>query len=69
MKAELAQLATTRLFLRLWQEGDAEPFAAMNADPRVREHFPSVLSRAESDASLRRISTGCVEPIGPARTQ
>jgi RimJ/RimL family protein N-acetyltransferase len=55
MKAELTQLVTTRLFLRLWQDGDAEPFAAMNADPRVREHFPSVLSRAESDASLRRI--------------
>jgi ribosomal-protein-alanine N-acetyltransferase len=26
----------------------------MNADPRVMEHFPSVLSAAESDAMMRR---------------
>lgn len=48
-------MTTPRLQLRPWQESDAAPFAAMNADPRVREHFPSVLTRAESDASVARI--------------
>src|SRR5262249_53002688 len=28
---------------------------AMNADPRVMEHFPAPLSRAESDAAVARI--------------
>lgn len=48
-------LATARLRLRPWREADLEPFAAMNADPRVMEHFPSVQSREESDAAARRI--------------
>jgi RimJ/RimL family protein N-acetyltransferase len=47
-------LATARLRLRPWRESDFEPFAAMNADPLVMEHFPAVQSRAESDASARR---------------
>jgi RimJ/RimL family protein N-acetyltransferase len=51
----LHQIQTPRLILRLWRDSDYEPFAAMNADPRVREHFPNVLSRAESDASAERI--------------
>jgi len=50
----LSEIVTPRLKLRLWQAGDEEPFAAMNADPRVREHFESVLTRAESDASIGR---------------
>ena len=44
------ELRTERLLLRRWREADREPFAAMNADLRVMEHFPGVLSRAESDA-------------------
>ena len=42
-------IKTYRLILRPWEERDLEPFAALNADPRVMEHFPSVLSRTESD--------------------
>ena len=34
---------------------DRAPFAELNADPRVMEHFPSVLTRAESDAMVERI--------------
>jgi RimJ/RimL family protein N-acetyltransferase len=45
---------TARLRLRQWKESDREPFAAMNADPLVMEHFPSLLSRAESDAGIDR---------------
>ena len=39
-----------RLILRAWREEDLAPFAELNADPAVMEYFPSVLSRAESDA-------------------
>jgi RimJ/RimL family protein N-acetyltransferase len=48
-------LRTDRLLLRRWRRADREPFAGMNADPRVMEHFPSVLSREESDARAERI--------------
>jgi RimJ/RimL family protein N-acetyltransferase len=41
--------------LRAWRDEDLAPFAAMNADPRVMEHFPSVLTREESDAMVGRI--------------
>jgi RimJ/RimL family protein N-acetyltransferase len=43
-------LTTDRLLLRHWRDADRVPFAAMNADPRVMEHFPAPLSRPESDA-------------------
>lgn len=46
-------LVTQRLSLRQWQPKDARPFAKLNADARVREHFPSRLSPAESDAAMR----------------
>ena len=51
-------IRTTRLLLRRWTEADLEPFAALNADPRVMEHFPSTLSREESDALVGRIEEG-----------
>lgn len=49
------RLVTDRLVLREWRDVDREPFAAMNCDPRVMEHFPAVLSRAESDGLVDRI--------------
>lgn len=50
-------LETERLVLRAWREEDLEPFAALNADPEVMRHFPSTLSRAESDALAARYQT------------
>ena len=50
-------LVTPRLRLRAWTDDDQEPFAALNADARVMEFFPSVLSRLESDALAVRIAT------------
>lgn len=47
-------LTTERLLLRRWRETDRGPFAALNADPEVMEHFPAPLTRAESDAALDR---------------
>lgn len=47
---------TKRLILRPWTEEDLEPFAKLNADARVREYFPGLLSRQESDASVKLAS-------------
>jgi len=46
---------TERLRLRGWRAGDREPFAALNADPVAMEHFPSTMTRAESDGFADRI--------------
>jgi RimJ/RimL family protein N-acetyltransferase len=40
--------------LRQWREDDAEPFAAMNADPEVMRYFPALLTREESDALMEQ---------------
>lgn len=48
---EILELETSRLRLRRWADADKEPFARMGADPRVMEFFPTLLSRAESDAT------------------
>jgi RimJ/RimL family protein N-acetyltransferase len=47
-------IVTDRLRLREWRESDREAFARINADPRVMEFFPSVLSREASDALADR---------------
>ncbi len=47
-------LQTARLLLRRWRDSDRLPFQAMNADPRVMEFFPSLLSPGESDALIDR---------------
>ncbi|MDA0563478.1 GNAT family N-acetyltransferase [Streptomonospora sp. S1-112] len=49
------RLRTARLILRPWRPEDREPFARLNADPRVMEHFPAPLTRAQSDALADRI--------------
>jgi RimJ/RimL family protein N-acetyltransferase len=46
---------TDRLHLRRWKDSDREPFARMNADPRVMQFFPSVLTPEESNALVDRI--------------
>ncbi len=55
MLSQSRELQTERLRLRRWRPADAAPFAALNADPRVMEHFPALLSREESDAAMARI--------------
>ncbi|NJN45593.1 MAG: GNAT family N-acetyltransferase [Candidatus Competibacteraceae bacterium] len=51
----LIELETERLVLRQWQTSDHEPFAALNADPRVMmEYFSKTLDRSESDAMAKR---------------
>jgi RimJ/RimL family protein N-acetyltransferase len=41
-------IETPRLRLRGWRDDDVEAWIAMNADPRVREFFPSIATREES---------------------
>lgn len=48
-------ITTPRLILRPWRDEDAEPFAALTADPVVMEHFQAPLTRDESDAAIARI--------------
>jgi RimJ/RimL family protein N-acetyltransferase len=47
-------ITTARLRLRPWRDEDLPAFAALNADPRVMEHFPGTPGRAESDAMVAR---------------
>lgn len=49
-------IKTERLLLRPWKEEDLEPFAQLNADPKVREYFPGLLSRQESDRAVDLMS-------------
>jgi len=48
-------IQTQRLLLRRWHNSDREPFAALNADPRVMQFHPAILARAESDRLADRI--------------
>lgn len=48
-------IRTERLLLRHWRDADREPFAAMNADPTVREHLQGTLTREASDAFVDSI--------------
>ena len=54
----LIHLETDRLLLRGWREADLEPFAALNGDATVMEHYPAILSRARSDGFAERIQQG-----------
>jgi RimJ/RimL family protein N-acetyltransferase len=47
-------LETARLWMRRWRPEDIEPFAAMNADPAVMEHFPATLSHQETAGLVSR---------------
>lgn len=49
-------IQTERLVLRKWRQEDLEPFAKLNADPKVMEFFPGLKTREESDASVKLIS-------------
>ena len=53
MNRAVPRLHGERVLLREWVQHDLEPFAALNADPRVMEHYPSPLTRSESDAFVR----------------
>ena len=51
------ELRTERLLLRQWRDSDLDPWAAMNADPVVREFFAGPVTRERSAASVDRFRT------------
>ncbi len=51
---ELIEFNTERLWLRQWCTADREPFAVLNADPKVMEFYPAPLSRSASDVMANR---------------
>ncbi len=53
--ADDLELETPRLLLRQWQPSDLEPFAKLNADPMVMEHFPATRTLEETKAFVERI--------------
>jgi ribosomal-protein-alanine N-acetyltransferase len=58
MTDRVPTLETGRVSLRAWRDGDRAPFAAMNADPRVMEHFPETMTGAQTDDQMERIIDG-----------
>ena len=46
---DIIELETHRLRLRQWRESDFEAFAKMNADVKVMEYYPSVLTAEQSN--------------------
>lgn len=50
----MTELCGPRVRLRSWRADDLDALAALNADPRVMEHFPAPLSRDESAAMMAR---------------
>jgi len=57
-EVEPLELETERLLLRQWRPEDLGPFAVLNADPEVMEHFPEPLDRARSDAMAEWLQLG-----------
>ena len=55
MATPAESLTTARLLLRCWRLSDRQPFQALNADPRVMEFMPGLLSPCESDDLIARI--------------
>lgn len=49
-------IRTDRLVLRQWTNADLEPFACLNADPKVMEYFPGLKTKEESDHSVSLMS-------------
>ncbi|HEY3949970.1 GNAT family N-acetyltransferase [Phenylobacterium sp.] len=51
-------IETERLILRTWSDADREPYAALNADPRVGDWLGGVRTKAQTDAAIDRFNAG-----------
>ncbi|WP_394124912.1 GNAT family N-acetyltransferase [Psychrobacter nivimaris] len=47
-------IETERLYLRQWQASDFAPFAKMNANPKVMEYFPKLLTTSMSNTIAKK---------------
>lgn len=52
----VTRLTTDRLVLRAWGEADRPAFHAMNVDPQVMATIGPVMTRAQSDAFMNRVT-------------
>ena len=48
-------IKTERLILREWEDSDFAPFAELNADVRVCEFLPKILTKDESDDLVKKV--------------
>lgn len=46
-----------RLGFRRWKDSDLDWYAEMNADSQVMQHFPKVMTREESAASIQKLQS------------
>jgi RimJ/RimL family protein N-acetyltransferase len=46
----MAEISTERLIMRSWRESDLAPWAAMNADPEVRQYLGRLLTFEQASA-------------------
>lgn len=49
------RIVTDRLVLREWRDADLAPYAGLNGDPDVMQHFPSTLTPQQSNEMVDRI--------------
>lgn len=52
-----SMIETERLYLRQWQASDFAPFAEMNANPKVMEYFPKLLTTSVSNTIAKKCQT------------
>lgn len=52
-----SMIETERLYLRQWQASDFAPFAEMNANPKVMEYFPKLLTTSVSNIIAKKCQT------------
>lgn len=55
------ELRTPRVLLRQWKPSDQDAWAAINANPAVRRHFPSILSPADAQGETDRIAAAITQ--------
>ncbi|MEV1178143.1 GNAT family N-acetyltransferase [Nonomuraea sp. NPDC049784] len=53
----MSEMRTDRLVLRRWRESDLGPWAAMNADPEVREHLGDLLTREQCYSAVSQFQS------------
>lgn len=54
-------IETARLLMRPFTDDDADALAAINTNPASTRYFPAPITRAESDAALKRYQKGLAD--------